>query len=46
MKINMAAKVFHLNFKRYKDVLDVFQKTRRDSELEEKGVDKAKNMSL
>ena len=46
MKINMAAKVFHLNFKRYKDVLDVFQITRRDSELEEKGVDKAKNMSL
>ena len=33
-------------FQRYKDVLDVFLKTRRDSELEEKDIDKAKNVGL
>ena len=35
-----------LNFQRYKNVLDVFLKTRRDSELEEKDIDKAKNMGF
>ena len=35
-----------LNFQRYKDVLDVFLKTRRDSELEEKDIDKAKNVGV
>ena len=35
-----------LYFQRYKDVLDVFLKARRDSELEEKGVDKAKNVGF
>ena len=33
-------------FQRYKDVLDVFLKTRRNSELEEKDIDKAKNVGL
>ena len=33
-------------FQRYKDVLDVFLKTRRDSELEGKDIDKAKNYAL
>ena len=33
-----------LYFQRYKDVLDVFLKTRRDSELEGKDIDKAKNV--
>ena len=50
MKINIAAKVFHrsiiIYFKRYKNVLDVFLKTRRDSELEKKDIDKAKNVGL
>ena len=35
-----------LHFQRYKDVLDVFLKTRRDSELEEKDIDKAKNVDF
>ena len=35
-----------LHFQRYKDVLDVFLKTRRDTELEEKDIDKAKNMGF
>ena len=35
-----------LYFQRYKDVLDVFLKTRRDSELEQKDIDKAKNVSF
>ena len=35
-----------LHFQRYKDVLDVFLKTRRDSELEGKDIDKAKNVGL
>ena len=35
-----------LYFQCYKDVLDVFLKTRRDSELEEKDIDKAKNMDF
>ena len=35
-----------LHFQRYKDVLDVFLKTRRDSELEEKDIDKAKNVGF
>ena len=35
-----------LHFQRYKDVLDVFLKTRRDSELKEKDIDKAKNVSF
>ena len=35
-----------LHFQRYKDVLDVFLKTRRETELEEKDIDKAKNVDL
>ena len=35
-----------LHFQRYKNVLDVFLKTRRDSELEEKDFDKAKNVGF
>ena len=36
----------NLYFQRYKDVLDVFLKTRRDSQLEEKDIDKPKNVGL
>ena len=35
-----------LYFQRYKDVLDVFLKIRRESELEEKDIDKAKNVGF
>ena len=35
-----------LHFQLYKNVLDVFLKTRRGSELEEKGIDNAKNVCL
>ena len=35
-----------LHFQRYKDALDVFLKTRRDSELEEKDIDKTKNVGF
>ena len=35
-----------LHFQRYKDVLDVFLRTGRDSELEEKDIDKAKNVGF
>ena len=35
-----------LHFQRYKNVLDVFLKIRRDSELEEKDIDKAKNVGF
>ena len=35
-----------LHFQGYKNVLDVFLKTRRDSELEEKDIDKAKNVDF
>ena len=35
-----------LHFQCYKDVLDVFLKARRDSELEEKDIDKAKNVGF
>ena len=35
-----------LHFQRYKDVLDVFLKTRSDTELEEKDIDKAKNVGF
>ena len=35
-----------LNFQRYKDVFDVFLKTGRDSELERKDIDKAKNVGF
>ena len=35
-----------LHFQRYKNVLDVFLKTRRDTELEEKDIDKAKNVGF
>ena len=35
-----------LYFQRYKNALNVFLKTRRDSELEEKDIDKAKNVGL
>ena len=33
-------------FQRYKDVLDVFLKKRRDSELEGKNIDQAKNVGF
>ena len=36
----------NLYFKRYKNVLDVFLKTRGDSELEKKDIDKAQNVGL
>ena len=32
----------YLHFQRYKDVLDVFLKTKKDNELERKDIDKAK----
>ena len=35
-----------LHFQRYKEVLGVFLKTRIDSELEGKDIDKAKNIGL
>ena len=35
-----------LHFQRYKNVLDVFLKVRRDIELDEKDIDKAKNVVL
>ena len=35
-----------LHFQRYKNVLDVFLKTRRDSELEEKDIGRAKNVGF
>ena len=35
-----------LHFQRYKDALDVFLKTRRDSELEEKDIEKVNNVVL
>ena len=35
-----------LYFQRCKDVLDVFLKTKRDSEFEEKDIDKAENVGL
>ena len=35
-----------LRFQRYKDALDVFLKTRRDSELEGKDIDKDKNVGF
>ena len=46
MKINIAKKNNDLYFQRYKDVLDVFLKARRDSELEEKDIVKAKNVGF
>ena len=36
----------YLYFQRYKDILNVFLKARRDSELEEKDVDKTKNIGF
>ena len=35
-----------LHFQRYKDALDLYLKTRRESELEEKDTDKAKNVGF
>ena len=35
-----------LHFQRYGNVMDVFLKTRRDSELDEKDIDRAKNMGF
>ena len=35
-----------LHFQRYKDVMDVFLKTRRDDELEGKYIDKANNVDF
>ena len=35
-----------LHFQRYKNVLDIFLKTRRDIELEEKDIGKAKNVGF
>ena len=48
-KINVAVKVFQRSImtciiQRYKDVLDVFLKTRRNSELED--TDKARNVGF
>ena len=42
----VSKKYNDLHFERYKDVLDVFLKARRDSELEGKDVGKAKNVGL
>ena len=36
----------YLHFQRYKDVFDVFLKTRRDAELEGKDIDNAKNVGF
>ena len=48
MKINIAVSKKHndLHFQRYKEVLDVFLKTRIDIELEGKDIDKAKNVGF
>ena len=51
MKKNIAAKVFKRSindrhFQRYQNVLDVFLRARRGSELEGKDIDKAKNVSF
>ena len=35
-----------LYFQRYKDALDIFLKTRKESKLEEKDIDKAKNVGF
>ena len=35
-----------LHFQRYKDVLDVFLKTKRDTELEEKDIERARNVGF
>ena len=35
-----------LHFQRYKDVLDIFLKARRDTELDQKDIDKAKNVGF
>ena len=35
-----------MHFRRYKDALDVSLKTRRDSELEGKDIEKAKNVNF
>ena len=43
---NVSKKHNDLHFQRYKDVLDVFLKARRDSELEGKDIDKAKNVGF
>ena len=50
-KINIAAKGVSqehndLHFQHCNNVLDVFLKTRRDSELEEKDIDKTKNVDF
>ena len=42
----MSKKHNGLYFQRYKDVLDVFLKTRRDSELKGKDIDKTKNVGF
>ena len=44
--ISVSNKHNDLYFQRYKDVLDVFPKARRDSELEGKDTDKAKNVGF
>ena len=47
IKTNIAKKVAIFSyFQRYKDILDVLLKTRRDSELEEKDIEKIKNVGL
>ena len=43
---NISQEHNYLHFQCYKNVLDVFLKTRRDSELEEKDMDKAKNVGF
>ena len=42
----VSKKYNDLHFQHYKDALDVFLKTRRDIELEEKDIDKAKNVGF
>ena len=44
--IGVSKKHNDLHLQRYKDVLDVFLKTRRDSELEGKDIDKTKNVGF
>ena len=48
VKINIAVSKNHndLYFQRYKDVLDVFLKKRRDSESEWEDIDKSKNVGF
>ena len=42
----VSQKYDDLHFQRYKNVFDVFLRTRRDTELGEKDIDKAKNVGF